>query len=160
MTASNLDDGRRELSERVGQVARLWRVQLDRQLRPLGLSFLQWLTLSQLARADDDVVQKDLAVLVGLEGPTMVGLLDRLVRADFVQRRVAVHDRRANTVHLTDAGRQVLAASEHVLGEVRESLLQDLTPGELDATVGVLTKIAMRAKGGPGGGGAGRGPLG
>ena len=51
----------------LGDVARLWRGQIDRRLRPCGLSFMQWLTLSQLSRAGRDVGQKDLAALVSID---------------------------------------------------------------------------------------------
>ncbi len=130
----------------IGEMARLWRGQIDRHVRPLGLSFMQWVTLLQLSRATDDVVQKDLAQAVGIEGPTMVGVLDRLVRAGLVERRVAAHDRRANTVHLTAAGRAILRAAEKNVGKLRDALLEGLSEAELRTTIAVLAHVAGRAK--------------
>ena len=130
----------------IGEMARLWRGQIDRHVRPLGLSFMQWVTLLQLSRATDDVVQKDLAQAVGIEGPTMVGVLDRLVRAGLVERRVAAHDRRANTVHLTAAGRAILRAADKNVGKLRDALLEGLSEAELRTTITVLAHVAERAK--------------
>ena len=130
----------------IGEMARLWRGQIDRHVRPLGLSFMQWVTLLQLSRATDDVVQKDLAQAVGIEGPTMVGVLDRLVRAGLVERRVAAHDRRANTVHLTAAGRAILRAADKEVGKLRDALLEGLSETELRTTIAVLAHVAERAK--------------
>ncbi len=130
----------------IGEMARLWRGQIDRHVRPLGLSFMQWVTLLQLSRATDDVVQKDLAQAVGIEGPTMVGVLDRLVRAGLVERRVAAHDRRANTVHLTAAGRAILRAADKNVGKLRDALLEGLSEAELRTTIAVLGHVAERAK--------------
>ena len=130
----------------IGEMARLWRGQIDRHVRPLGLSFMQWVTLLQLSRATDDVVQKDLAQAVGIEGPTMVGVLDRLVRAGLVERRVAAHDRRANTVHLTAAGRAILRAADKNVGKLRDALLEGLSEAELRTTIAVLAHVAERAK--------------
>lgn len=124
----------------------MWRGQIDRHVKPLGLSFLQWLTLSQLAAASRTVVQKDLATLVGIEGPAMVGVLDRLVMAGLVERRVAVHDRRANTVHLTSDGRRKLRGAELALAEVRDRLLQDLSDAELESVSDVFERIVARAR--------------
>jgi len=130
----------------IGEVARLWRGQIDRRVRPLGLSFMQWVTLLQLSRADKDFVQKDLAQAVGIEGPTMVGVLDRLVDAGLVERRVAAHDRRANTVHLTGGGRAILRVADEEIGKLRDGLLEGLSEAELRTTIVVLAHIGARAK--------------
>ncbi len=130
----------------IGEVARLWRGQIDRHVRPLGLSFMQWVTLLQLSRADKDFVQKDLAQAVGIEGPTMVGVLDRLVEAGLVERRVAAHDRRANTVHLTGGGRAILRVADKEIGKLRDMLLEGLSDAELRAAIAVLAHVGARAK--------------
>lgn len=130
----------------LGDVARLWRGQIDRRLRPSGLSFMQWLTLSQLSRAGAGVVQKDLAALVFIEGPTMVGILDRLVRFGLVERRVSLQDRRANTVHLTMSGHDKLDEVEGELRALREEMLAGLSGADLESGIRVLNHIAERAK--------------
>ncbi len=130
----------------LGDVARLWRGQIDRRLRPRGLSFMQWLTLSQLSRAGAAVVQKDLAALVSIEGPTMVGILDRLVQSELVERRVSPLDRRANTVHLTMSGHDKLDEVEGELRALREEMLADLSGADLESGIRVLNHIAERAK--------------
>ena len=133
-------------SAALGEVARLWRGQIDRCVRPLGLSFMQWLTLSLLARLGEGLVQKDLASAVGIESPTMVGILDRLVDADLVERRVAPNDRRAKTVHLTRRGHALLAKSEVGLRELRETLLDGLSESDILAGTRVLEHVANRAR--------------
>ena len=142
------DDGtlRQTFGYHIGEVARLWRGQIDRHVRPLGLSFMQWLTLLQLSRADKHFVQKDLAQAVGIEGPTMVGVLDRLVEAGLVERRVAAHDRRANTVHLTGSGRAMLRAADKEISKLRDGLLDGLSEAELRTTIAVLAQVGERAK--------------
>jgi MarR family transcriptional regulator for hemolysin len=130
----------------LGDVARLWRGQIGNRLRPSGLSFMQWLTLSQLSRAGADVVQKDLAALVSIEGPTMVGILDRLVGLGLVERRVSPLDRRANTVHLTDAGLVKLGEIEGDLQALREEMLAGLSGADLETGTRLLNHIAERAR--------------
>jgi MarR family transcriptional regulator for hemolysin len=143
---SELTAQRFEFAVKLGELARLWRGQIDRHLRPLGLSFMQWQTLTQLARADEDLVQKDLAAAVGMEGPTMVGVLDRLVERDLVERRVAAHDRRANTVHLTDAGTKMLGLAEVELHKLRDVLLADLNGQDMEICIRVLGHVSAEAR--------------
>ena len=77
-------------------MARAWRGQVERELKPLGLTFVQWSTLTQISMSEGDLVQKDLALRVGIDSPTMVGVLDRLVKGELVERRTSSHDRRAS----------------------------------------------------------------
>ncbi|MBT6276067.1 MAG: MarR family transcriptional regulator [Chromatiales bacterium] len=132
---------------RVGELARLWRGAIDRELRPVGLSFMQWLTLSQLAESGADLVQKDLAARMAVEGSAMVAILDRLVTADLVERRVSATDRRANTVHLTSTGHAMLGNAELAMDAVRGRLLADLDESALVETGAVLEHIIERARG-------------
>lgn len=130
----------------LGDVARLWRGQIDRRLRPGGLSFMQWLTCMQLSRAGEDLVQKDLAARVSIEGPAMVGILDRLVSAGLVERRVSTQDRRANTVHLTTSGHDKLHEVEGELRDLRQELLSGLSDADLETGIRVFNHIVKRAK--------------
>ena len=136
---------RQEFSFKLGEAARLWRGQIDAQLKPLGLSFVQWSTLLRLSRVEVDVVQKDLAYLVGIEGPTMVGVLDRLVSAGWLERRVSTQDRRANTVHLTEQGLAILEEAEVAISKVRNHLLQGLSEEQFESCIEVFERIAEHA---------------
>ena len=142
---ATIDDLRRDFSRRLGEVARLWRGVLDRELRAVDLSFMQWLTLSQLDAAEAALVQKALAARVGIEGPAMVAVLDRLVAGGLVERRVSITDRRANTVHLTRAGKDRLGVAERELQRVRDVLLEDVDDAELTQGTALLGRVADRA---------------
>ena len=71
----------------LGLLARWWRSKLDERLRPLGLSQARWTALWHLARGGDGLTQKQLARAVGVEGPSMVRVLDALERDGLVERR-------------------------------------------------------------------------
>ena len=137
---------RKDFGYKVGEVARLWRGQIDRHLKPVGISFMQWSTLTQLSRAEGGLMQKELAQRVSIETPTMVGVLDRLVKGGLAKREVSSTDRRVNTVHLTDKGRDILQAAEVELNKLRVLLLSDFTDDELEAGMVMLSRIADRAR--------------
>lgn len=136
----------------LGQIARRWRLRLDRRLQAFGLTEARWLTLLQLARGGGGLVQKELAARVGVEGPTLVRTLDRLEQEGLVVRQEAAQDRRAKTVHLTAKATPILRLIEDTAAEVRAELLAGVTDAELDACQAVLERIA----GNLGGAGSGR----
>jgi len=131
---------------RFGDATRLWRIVIDRRLRPLGVSFQQWITLSRLAALGDGIMQKDLAQAVGIEGPTLVGILDRLARAGFLERRVSRHDRRAKTVHLTADGRRFLGDAGDMLHDIREIILDALSEDEVRTCTRAFDHIVAHAE--------------
>ena len=135
-----------EFGYKLGEMARAWRGQFEGALKTFDLTFVQWSTLTQLAGSDDTLVQKELALRVGIDTPTMVGVLDRLVKNALIERRVSVHDRRANTVHLTTAGRTLLKQCERELRKVRARLLEDFSPEELTEGISLFERVSAKAR--------------
>ena len=99
-TISVPDSLRDSVGEHVGEMARLWRLNMARRLQTHGLSFPQWAVLRTLAGRGDGMVQRDLADAIGVDGSTLVGILDRLAKAELVERRENAQDRRFKRVHL------------------------------------------------------------
>ena len=130
----------------LANLGRLLRVELNRQMHAHGLSFPQWQVLRTLAEKGDGVVQKELAEALGIEGATLVGLLDRLARAGWIERREAAYDRRFKTVHLKPAARARLAPLYRVQEEVWERLLEGIPATDLAACQAVLEQMLSRAQ--------------
>ena len=59
---------------------------LDRRLKCLGLSQASWMTIAVAAKAREPLSQSELAERLGVEGATMVAMMDRLVKAGLVVR--------------------------------------------------------------------------
>ena len=87
------------------EMAHKWRRLLDTRLRPEGLSQATWRTLFFVSRATNGIQQKDLAVAIGIEGPSLVRLLDRLESEGLLERQISPEDRRGKIVDLTELGR-------------------------------------------------------
>jgi MarR family transcriptional regulator for hemolysin len=84
--------------------SRAWRQALDRRLKYLGVSQASWMTIAVAAKAREPLSQSELADRLGVEGATMVAMVDRLVKAGFVIREPSTTDRRVKRVVLTQAG--------------------------------------------------------
>lgn len=134
-----------DFGHKFGDMGRLWRTEMHRRLKAVGLSFVQWSALRYLAQDGDAMVQKDLALAVGIEGPTMVGVLDRMVAMGLVERREASHDRRFKTVHLTAKAETLLGRAEAELRVLRQDMLQGIAEADLRTAIRVFDTIAQRA---------------
>jgi MarR family transcriptional regulator for hemolysin len=141
-----------QLGPALAEAARAWRARLDERLRPLGLSQARWIILLQLSRHGDGVAQKVLAGRVGIEGPTLVRLLDRMTEDGWLERRESAEDRRCKTVHLTDKARDVIEEIRKVATSLRTELLAGTTAEELDTALRVLQHIKDKADRQHGGG--------
>ncbi len=130
----------------LAETARAWRSRLDQRLEPLGLSQAKWRTVLNVARAGEGVTQKTLAERMGVEGPTLVGLLDRLARDGWVERRACSEDRRIRQVYLTSQAREALKEIESVAARLRRDLFAGLEEEELLRCLKVLRHIRDRAE--------------
>ena len=133
-----------QFAVKLGAMGRLWRSHCERVLKTVGLSLIQWQALHYLSRQADPVVQRHLAFAIGVEEPALVGVLDRLEASRLVQRKAALHDRRAKTVHLTPLAAGALDRAEVALREMRESLLAGIAPVELERAACLFDVITER----------------
>lgn len=129
----------------IGEVSRCWRAKLDERLRPLGLSQSRWMVLLHLSKRGDGVVQKALAEWLGIEGPTLVRILDRMTEDGWIERRESSTDRRAKTVHLTEQSRAIIAQINKVAVKLRSELLTDIPPEDIEVCMRVLLQIKQKA---------------
>ncbi len=126
--------------------ARAWRTRLDQRLRPLGLSQGKWRTLMHLAHGGNKLPQKELAALMGIEEPTLAGLLNRLQDDGWIKRRESTTDRRSKTVHLQTGSKAVLKRIFDAAHDLRHELLADLSPKDLETCLRVLGRIREKAE--------------
>jgi MarR family transcriptional regulator, transcriptional regulator for hemolysin len=135
-----------ELGLLIARLARLWRRQADQALADHGLSQATAHPLRVLSRRGKCVRQGVLADEIGIEGPSLVRLVDLLQAEGLVERREDPTDRRAKTLHLTAAGEAKAEEINRVLRRVRTDLLQDIPPEDLAVTYRVLERIEQRTK--------------
>jgi len=126
-------------SELLHLTAHAWRTELGRRVRPLGLSRATWMLLA-LASRYDGLNQTELADRLGLEGASVVRLIDQLERDGLVKRRTG-EDRRIRTVHVTDKARPIVAEISKAAAQLREELYREVKPAELETAARVLTKL-------------------
>ncbi len=140
------DSLRDSVGMHVGEMARLWRLNMGRRLQAHGLSFPQWAVLRTLAGQEDGMVQRDLADAIGVDGSTLVGILDRLAKAALIERREEAQDRRFKRVHLGEAARALLPELEAIHLELRHELYADIPEDQLEVCLEVLNRAVARGR--------------
>ena len=134
-----------EIGRLVTRLGRIWRRESDQALSEHGLSYATAIPLLVLSRQGENVRQGVLADELGVEGPSLVRLIDLLQAEGLVERREDPTDRRAKTLHLTTAGEAKVEETNRVLRRVRASLLRDIGTEELAITFETLQRIEQRA---------------
>lgn len=128
------------------RLARLWRWWLDQRLIPEDLSQAGWITLFYLSRNGEGMTQRELADYIRIQGPTLVRHLDNLEEKGLAERRQKEGDRRARTVHLTEAAHPVLDRISETAVELRNELLSGINDEELQVCVDVFARIARNSE--------------
>ncbi|WP_261528310.1 MarR family winged helix-turn-helix transcriptional regulator [Burkholderia multivorans] len=136
---TNLHDLRLAVSSLLVLSARKWRRASDSMLTAYNVSEACATPLLIAGRLGEGVRQGTLAEYVGIEGPSLVRLLDQLCAAGLARRDEDPHDRRAKTISLTAEGRAVTEKMEEDLRVLRAQVLKGISRSDLEATLRVLT---------------------
>jgi MarR family transcriptional regulator for hemolysin len=139
-----MDSPRAHFGIRFSLLARRWRRALDARLAEAGLSDATWVPLVHLKESGGGITQKHLAALVGIDGSSLVRLLDILCRRGLVERRVDTTDGRVRLVSLTEAGDRRVADIRAELAKSEAEMLADLTDTDLTLMLGHFERIDRR----------------
>lgn len=123
--------------------ARVWRTALDRRLKDLGLGQASWMTIATVAKSEP-LSQTELASRIGVEDPTMVSMIDRLVKAGHLVRTPSERDRRVKLVSLTDGGRDIYARVKKEADAFRHEILGDADAARLAGITEFLEDMQRR----------------
>lgn len=132
----------------LGLLARQWRQRVDNAVKVLDLTEATWRPLLHLSHLGDAVRQKDLADSLGIDGSSLVRLLDMLEERGLLRRENG-SDRRCKMVALTPAGRALSERTRAIVTVLEEDMLGDLSDEEMSTLQGLMERIGRRVKGTP-----------
>lgn len=133
-----MPDLEERFSNALHSTSRSWRQAVDRRLKYLGVSQASWMTIAFAAKARSPLSQSELADRLGVEGATMVAMVDRLVKAGLVMREASTQDRRIKRVVLTAAGLEIYEKVKTEAAALRRELLAHTDPKKLLAATELL----------------------
>lgn len=148
-----MDDGRnpgdapvlqQDLDESVGcwiaLTAHTMRRALDAELAREAITFRQWEVLASVALRGAQS-QAELAEHLGIEAPTLAGILARMERDGWLQRYGCPHDRRRKLIRITPRARTVWNRMLECCKRVRTRATEGIRPEELAQFKGVCDRI-------------------
>jgi MarR family transcriptional regulator for hemolysin len=115
----------------LARLTRRWRKVLDAEVQSAGLTDATWRPLLHLHLLGDGIRQKDLAASVGIEGPSVVRLLDMLIAKGLIERSEDAADRRAKLLRLTPAGLELVARIKATVLALESEVLAPFSAGEI-----------------------------
>jgi MarR family transcriptional regulator for hemolysin len=129
---------------RLNLIARRYRTRLNERLKSIGQTQARWDALFWISTSGDGVTQSELAERMGIEGPTLVRMLNKLEQEGLVERRSTPHDRRAKTILMKPAADEALASIAKLIAPFRAEILQDIDSEELRACLSVFDRVMAR----------------
>jgi len=127
---------------KLGKVFRNVQRYYENHLLKFGLTPVQFFVINTLSKRDG-MKFKDLANSLAIEGPTLTGLLDRMERSGFLERRGDPEDRRSVLVYLTDKGRQVGPEVSKMAQSLDQNLRIQFSPEEFDLFLKILDRVVV-----------------
>ncbi|MEA9581261.1 MarR family transcriptional regulator [Xanthomonas nasturtii] len=142
MTLSTLSP-RAQLSSGLLVAARQWQRLADQAFAEFGLSSACTGPLLMIGRSGGGIRQVALAQQLGMEGPSLVRLLDKLCTQALVRREADSSDRRANQLWLTDAGQALVGRIEIRLDALRAEVFGALSEAQVQTVLTLWEQIAQ-----------------
>ncbi|MEN3390839.1 MarR family winged helix-turn-helix transcriptional regulator [Brucella melitensis] len=130
-----------EFAPLLASAARGWRKAFDAAMAEHGLFDAKAIPLITLLRHGDCIPQGVLAERVGIEGATIVRIVDELEKDGLIQRIVDDADRRVKLIQLTEDGRAVATQVEKSAARLRAQFLGGFDLQEVDVAMEVLRKL-------------------
>ncbi|MFH1135794.1 MAG: MarR family transcriptional regulator [Pseudomonadota bacterium] len=87
------------------------------------------------------LAMKDLARIIDRDKSTVTGLVDRLVRLEYLEKNPDPVDQRSQIVSLTDKGGRLIPTFITISIELQEAFGRGLTASEKETLAGLLRKV-------------------
>jgi MarR family transcriptional regulator, transcriptional regulator for hemolysin len=125
----------------VNRTARAFVKALDLELHDkVGITVGQWKVIVMLHK-HNGMTQKEIADSLGLEGPTLIPIIDRMEKEELVIRRVDPSDRRNNRIYRTEKADALWERMMHCALKVRQVSVNGISEEDLGIMRAVLDKI-------------------
>ena len=145
MVTSDLAYLLRDMTRDLLLCGRLWRKMAREAAARYGVSEAASAPLIWIDRLGENVRQNALAEAIGIEGASLVRLIDELQASGLVTREPDPNDRRANSISLTPRGREVVAEVNADIQKLRLEIFKDVTEPEVRTTMRVLEALKTAA---------------
>jgi MarR family transcriptional regulator, transcriptional regulator for hemolysin len=126
----------------VNTTAKAFQRSFDIELRKnVGVTLGQWRVVGALV-LQPGLTQKEIADKVGIEGATLVPILDKMEKEGLLKRRLDSNDRRVNRIYLTPKSDSLWESMTECALKIRKSSIKNIPEGDVQTTLETLRKIS------------------
>ena len=111
-----------------------------------NLTIDQFGLLHAISQEKVDVIQKDMAEIMGKDKSAILRMIDVLKKKELVRRVVDKNDRRKNYILLSKKGEQALECHYRIASELSNELMEGLTQSEIDNFYRVVDHLKRKAE--------------
>jgi MarR family transcriptional regulator for hemolysin len=125
----------------VNKTAKAFVKALDLELHEkVGVTVGQWKVMVMLVN-QDGLSQKEIAERLGLEGPTLIPIIDKMEKDELVVRKIDPYDRRNNRIYRTEKANELWNAMVKCAAKIRQVSLKDIPEERINITKNVLENV-------------------
>ena len=121
------------------KLAHAMALDMDRRLKTYDVTMSQWTMLKQLWQQEGRS-QVELQELLGLDGATVTGLVQRMTHLGLIQRSPDPSDKRVQRVFLTERGRALEQITTSLVEEVNAHTVEGFSTDERDFFIRLLIR--------------------
>lgn len=125
---------------KLGKVTRKIYRYCESELAPFNITPAQFYALSVLFD-QDGIKFKDMALRLSLDRSSLTGILDRMERGGFIERRADPDDRRSILIFLTEKSKTVGPELYTIARGLDQKFKDKVTPEELEILLKVLDQL-------------------
>ncbi|TRZ78861.1 MAG: MarR family transcriptional regulator [Nitrosopumilales archaeon] len=126
----------------VNSTAKSFQRSLDVELRRnVGVTLSQWRVVGALV-LQPGLTQKEIADKVGIEGATLVPVIDKMEKDGLLKRKPDLTDRRANRIYLTSKADSLWESMAECALKIRRSSTKNISDDNIQITLDTLRKIS------------------
>jgi len=135
------------LGYRLAQASILMRSVFNRHIGdPLNLRPVEF-TVLMLLLTNEDVTPSQISRTLAMSAPNLTQLLDRLAERGLAARERSPHDRRAQHIRLTRAGRALAKKAHEISLGMEQETLRHLSEAEQAMLLELLQRVARSGRG-------------
>ncbi|MEO1815451.1 MAG: MarR family winged helix-turn-helix transcriptional regulator [Acetobacterium sp.] len=126
----------------IKQLNNIMEMRFNHSLKQWDLTSSQFSVIMYLLKNQDQaVIQKNIEEAFLLKGPTVTGIVKRLVEKGFIERRIDAQDRRINHLVLTARGRELQPLLFAEITRLEAETLEGLSSDDLVLLETILRQI-------------------
>lgn len=126
----------------VNNTAKSFQRSFDIELRRnVGVTLSQWRVVGALV-LQSGLTQKEIADKMGIEGATLVPVIDKMEKDGLLKRKIDSTDRRVNRIYLTSKADSLWESMTECALKIRKSSTKNISESDIQITLDTLRKIS------------------